>query len=311
MAHPETSSLSWVEIDPDYANRAGYDAGFLGGGLDVALPRADGRRLMPTALTATLKYHRFSIRLHKHRRLAAFAAVNMDGAARHARSGRGDDSWQVDPRAADSQTQQPFYRRPFQRGHLVTRLDPAWGEPRIAELAEADTFHWSNCAPQHSRLNGVWWQSVERHVLDATEVGDRRLCVFAGPVLHPRDPVLRGVRVPLAYWKVLVWRPRDALGVRSLGFVVRQDAEVRASLEEAEQTAGVRTALDFPDLPTRVRAYQVAVGLVQSLTGLHFGPLATEPVDVYARLPPEVMARQLAPGLRVLRRMEDLFLGAS
>lgn len=309
MAQPDTQSLSWVDIDPDYASRTGYDPGFLGMGTDVALPRADGRRLMPTVLTATLRYHHFSIRLHKHRRLAAFTAVNMDGAARYPRTGRSEDSWQLDPRAPDSQTQQPFYRKPFQRGHLVMRLDPVWGEPRMAELAEADTFHWSNCAPQHSKLHGTWWHAVERHVLDAAEVTDQRVCVFAGPVLHPRDPVLRGVRVPLAYWKVLAWRPRGALGMRSLGFVVRQDAEVREAIEDAEQTAGVRTVLDFPDLPTRVRAYQTAVGMVQALTGLHFGQLATEPVDVYARLPEDVMARQLGPGLRPLRKIEDLFLG--
>lgn len=310
MAQPDTHSLSWVDIDPDYANRTGYDPGFLGPGIDVPLPRADGRRLMPTMLTATLRYHHFSIRLHKHRRLAAFTAVNLDGLVRYPRIGRGDDSWQLDPRAPDSQTQQPFYRKPFQRGHLVMRLDPVWGDPRIAELAEADTFHWSNCAPQHSRLNGTWWHAVERHVLETADITDQRVSVFAGPVLHPRDPVLRGVRVPLAYWKVLVWRPREGLGLRSLGFVVRQDAEVREAIEPAEQTAGVRTALDFPDLPARVRAYQMAVGVVQSLTGLHFGQLATEAVDVYARLPEAQLARQLAPGLRALRHIEDLELGA-
>jgi endonuclease G, mitochondrial len=310
MAQPETHSLPWIDVDPDYAGRTGYDPGFLGMGLDVALPRADGRRLMPTVLTPTLRYHHFSLRLHKHRRLASFTAVNMEGAAAYPRTGRGDDSWQLDPRAPDSQTQQPEFRRPFQRGHLVMRLDPLWGDTRMAELAEADTFHWSNCAPMHSRLNGTWWHSVERHVLETADVTERRLCVFAGPVLHPRDPVLRGVRVPLAYWKVLAWRPRGALGVRSMGFVVRQDAEVRDALEPAEQTAGVRTALDFPDTPTKVRAYQATVGMVQALTGLHFGPLATEAADVYARLPQEVMERQLAPGLRPLRKVEDLFVAS-
>lgn len=305
MAQPDKHSLPAVGIDPDYARRTGYDPGFLGAGIDVPLPRADGRRLMPTALTATLRYHHFSVRLHKHRRLAAFTAVNIDAAAQH-RECRSDDCWQLDPRAPDNQTQHPFYPKPFQRGQLVMRFDPVWGEGRAGELAEADTFHWSNCAPQHTRMTGSWWHAVERQVLAGGDVAGQRLCVFAGPVLHPRDPMMRGVRVPLAYWKVLVWRPASGAGVRTLGFVVRQDAEVREAIEHAEQTAGVRTRLDFPDAPGRVRAYHAAVGVLQSLTGLHFGQLTGELVDVYARLPEERVAQQLAPGLRVLRRIEDL-----
>jgi endonuclease G len=296
MALRDPEQLSWV-VDPVYSSREGYDPAFLGSGL-VPLPHADGHRLVPGTLSVTLKYHHFSIRLHRRRRLAAFTAVNIDGSRRCPGAARAPDSWHLDPRAPHDQTQQPYWRKPFVRGQLVARL----------ELAEAEAFHWSNCAPQHERLNTNWWAAIERQVLDTADAEDQRLCVFAGPVLHPRDPVLRGVQVPLAYWKVIAWRD-PGVQLRALGFVVRQDAPVRKAIEDAEQTAGVRVALDFPDLPDRVLGYQAAVARIAMMTGLRFGVLATEQVDVWGRQPPAVQARQIAPGLRALRDVADLAVG--
>src|SRR5262245_57981505 len=43
--------------------------------------------------------------------------------------------------------------RMFQRGHLVRRLDPAWGTKDQALLGEADTFHFTNAAPQVGFFN--------------------------------------------------------------------------------------------------------------------------------------------------------------
>lgn len=296
MALRDPEQLSWV-VDPDYSNREGYDPAFLGSGLVVPLPNADGHRLVPGTLSVTLKYHRFSIRLHRRRRLAAFTAVNI-GAPRCPGAIRTPDAWHLDPRAPHDQIQQPSWRRPFQRGHLVAPL----------ALTEAEAFHWSNCAPLHERLNINWWAAVERHVYDTADVEDHRLCVFSGPVLHPRDPVLRGVQVPLACWKVIAWRAPGAQ-LRALGFVVRQDAPVRKAIESAEQTAGVRVALDFPDLPDRVRGYQAAVARIAMMTGLRFGALATNQVDVWGCQPSAVQARQIAPGLRALRDLADLAVG--
>jgi endonuclease G len=43
--------------------------------------------------------------------------------------------------------------RMFQRGHLVRRMDPAWGSDDLALQADADTFHWTNCSPQVGFFN--------------------------------------------------------------------------------------------------------------------------------------------------------------
>ncbi len=177
----------------------------------------------------------------------------------------------------------------FQRRHLVMRLDPVWGEPRIAELAEADTFHWSNCAPQHQRLNGTWWHAVERHVLSTADVTDQRVSVFAGPVLHPRDPVLRGVRRAAGLLRSVPPSPggRARLGCARWVSVVRQDAEVRAGHGACRADRRRAHQAGFPGPAEQgACAYQAAVGVVQALTGLHFGQLANEHVDVSVRACP-------------------------
>lgn len=308
-------AYSWVPIDGDYANRRGFDPRFLGRS-PVGLPEPDERRLKSKDLLPALNYEHFSLRMHRRRELAAFTAVNISGADRYQRTGREEDSWELDPRAAAFQTTQPAYKAPFQRGHLVMRLDPVWGPKQVAERAEADTFHWTNCAPQHRRLNNPWWLSVERHVLEAARVTRQRVSAFSGPVFSVRDPKLRGVKVPLAYWKVIAWRvPGRKGGLRSLGFVVRQDAEVRAAIAAEGGPAGALQApRGFEDTPSRVQGYQVPVRKIQEMTGLRFGTLAGPSVDVLERRKAgqlrSLSVRAVTPEQRKLRSVRDLVVDA-
>lgn len=48
-------------------------------------------------------------------------------------------------------------------GHLTRRNDPTWGTSDEAERANADTFHFANCTPQHLRFNETakYWQGVD------------------------------------------------------------------------------------------------------------------------------------------------------
>jgi endonuclease G len=55
---------------------------------------------------------------------------------------------------APAEEKKAYYRamlertaRMLQKGHVILRLDPAWGMKEEALAAESDTFHYTNAAP--------------------------------------------------------------------------------------------------------------------------------------------------------------------
>jgi endonuclease G len=74
--------------------------------------------------------------------------------------------------------------RMFQREHLVRRMDPAWGTDKQALLADADTFHWTNCSPQVGFFNmgkaGLFeLDGMRRSVVSVLRIKCRRSMRFA------------------------------------------------------------------------------------------------------------------------------------
>jgi endonuclease G len=260
-----------ISIDPDYGNREGYDPEFLGGeNLRVPLPslspaqkalaaRVEGAE--PGEDPHELRYHHFSVVMNRARRLAFFTAVNIDGRLRKPVD-RAADRWVLDPRLGpDAQVGNEWYGRPFDRGHLVRRLDPTWGRsPRVAKVANDDTFHFTNCSPQHFRFNEGknLWAGLEDYLLAKAAGERRRMTVFTGPVFAEDDPEFRGVRIPRRFWKVAVIGP--VLGLSSLAFLVSQEGLLR-------------DAVSFG--PSEVaQLFQTSVLTVEATTGLTFGALA-------------------------------------
>lgn len=253
-----------ITIDPDYSNRAGYDPAFLG--MAVPLPGID------TALTAAskeLRYHHFSVVMHRARRMALFTAVNIDGGSAQ-NPIRENDRWIRDPRiAADEQTDEAVYAsNPLDRGHLVRRLDPAWGP--AAKAANDDTFHFTNCTPQHHDFNAgsTLWLGLEDYVLRSAQTNGIKVSVFCGPVLAADDPPYRGVALPRQFWKVVTIVTRDGR-LSSTGYLLSQAAlldEFAAGPEEFSYGA--------------YRTYQVPVRRIAGLTALDFtAQIATDPLE--------------------------------
>jgi DNA/RNA endonuclease G (NUC1) len=87
----------------------------------------------------------------------------------------GDDRLYVDQRVAPGSDRS---HRMFHRGHLVRRLDPCWGSKSAALRAEADTFHFTDGAPQVGKSDSgqTLWQGLENHVLDNARLHDERVC---------------------------------------------------------------------------------------------------------------------------------------
>lgn len=154
---------------------AGFDPGFLG--VPAPMPVA-----APEAGAVPLHCTHFSTLHRPDRRLAAATAVMIDGAT--LRTVQRSDDWRLDDRIpATAQAGAEIYTgNDLDRGHLVRRADPAWGEPAEAERASDDTFHYTNAAPQASSFNQdrELWLGLEDFLLDHAGDHDRRLVVFTG-----------------------------------------------------------------------------------------------------------------------------------
>lgn len=251
------------ELDPAwYEGAAGYEAGFLGEGFPVPLPEVkaelSGDIAQPSGDDKILHYTHFSILMSKSRRLAYYTASNIDGANRKdiKRSG---DKWYYDPRISQAYQCGPalYSKNELDRGHLVRRLDPVWGE--AADKANEDTFHFTNCSPQHKNLNQKTWLNLEDYILNNAGVHGLKVNVFTGPVFRTDDMVYRGeFKIPAEFWKVAV--------------IVKADNTLSATAYLQTQK-NLLTNLEFAY--GAYETYQVPLAQIEALTGLSFGQLKT------------------------------------
>jgi len=254
----------------DYIDRPGYDPAFIGDSdeLFVPLPEVSGARQRdiqrqtrgPHRNSAELRYMHFSIVMSKSRKLPFFTASNIDGSSAQ-RPHRRRDVWKFDPRIPESaQLGEDLYaNNNLDRGHLVRRLDPVWGDDDEARLAEDDTFHFSNCSPQHKRLNQGqrFWAGLEDYILNNTDERNLRVSVFTGPVFGRNDLAYRHVKIPQEFWKVVVNMRSDGQ-LSATGYVLSQ-GEFMDDLEFA-----------FGPF----RTFQTSISQIERLTGLRFGTLS-------------------------------------
>jgi endonuclease G, mitochondrial len=233
----------------------GFDPEFLG--VAAIMPRMDDAQ---AAASVELAYEHFTVMLDTVRRFAGVTAVNIDG-ARLVKVPR-DDRWLFDERIpAELQAGPEVYAdNDLDRGHLVRRNDPVWGDPSVAARANTDTFMFTNAAPQASGFNQSreLWLGLEDHVLEHARVHKLKLSVFTGPVFAADDPPYRGIRIPLKFWKVAAWSTGETLA--TTGFVVDQSPLVDIDLLPRE--------LGAPPPLGPFRTFQVRVADIAELTGL-------------------------------------------
>jgi endonuclease G len=238
--------------DSDYGNRVGYSQDFLGIAVPPPIP-IDSELSAPllSGGGSILRYHHFSIVMHRQRRLAMFTASNVDerpskrspepgkSYTRKGLGGLGDrdtERWFSDPRiAAHHQLPDRFFTKDqgaFDKGHIVRREDVAWGDSfQEVQFSNGDTFHTTNCSPQVKGFNrpesAENWGDLEKYV--TAQGRNSRLSLFAGPVLAPDDPIFVGmddegpvrVQIPRQYWKMAIAAGNGGLQV--FAFVLRQD----------------------------------------------------------------------------------------
>ena len=297
---PSVSSEEAISIDPDYGNREGYDPDFLESDAgSVPLPQLSDAMKADAAVNKeaedadehVLPYHHFSVVMNKARKLAYFTAVNVDGTKRAHEIEREDDKWFLDPRIGEDEQagEEVYAANPLDRGHLVRRLDPAWGITlEQATVANDDTFHFTNCCPQHEQFNRnrSTWAGMEDYVLNNAIAQNLRASVFTGPVLDDADPEYRGVRLPRQFWKVVVMAKVDG-ALSATAYLLSQESLLQ-DLEEEFSFGAYKT-------------FQVTVRKVEELTGLDFGDLKdADPAET-----PEALGREGFFGAREIGHPQD------
>jgi endonuclease G len=305
-----------VEIDQDnYDKRNGYDPKFLGGGLVVPLPKVKGTKfgkVLPVhGASAELKYWNYSVVMNRQRRLAFFSAANVDPDKFRGNRDADGDTWFLDTRvtAIDKTVQlgKDFYKKqkefeadrtlnPFDQGHLTRRSDLQWGDDEEeAKRNGDDSYHYTNCSPQHwqfnqnNRASGLWFRLEESAISTLSEGG--RICVINGPVFDSPlctpgpngrlrlnlkgkrvpDGTFGRVKIPKLFFKVIAYSADGEL--RAKAFVVTQE-DLLATIDRflpAERTPSVLSDLE-------VRLYQVKLADLQRLTDLDFGSLGQHDV---------------------------------
>lgn len=205
----------------------GYDAGFLGPDHPLPIPGLD-RCSDNGGAASALAYNHFSIVLDGARRMPISAACNIDG-LRLKRIPR-PAGFALDGRlAACQQWDDSLYRHnPYDRGQVIGRSCPVWGDRETAGRANDDTFFLTNIVPQHTQLNRTIWNGLEDHFLDNGGPRDARLSVFSGCIFDEDDPQYRGARIPRQFWKIVAFvAGTDHPELRACGFLLDQSHLVR------------------------------------------------------------------------------------
>ena len=284
------SALERIEPDPSdprYERRPGYDPTFLGFAAPLPAVVDDGQG--PVAVfgdgATELRYHHYSVLMNARRRLAYLAACNINLAARFQHEREGGDRWFFDPRLPRRlQAGSEYYTdNPLDRGHLVRRADVAWGaDAEEARHGNDDSFHWTNCSPQHQIFNQsqlasqrglLLWGNLENAVAQLAGSHGNRLSVLNGPVFADGDrPYRRDFLVPAEFWKLIL--VKDGMSKpRALAF----------RLSQADQITNLPRERFQPDELAPYVPFQVRIADLAALTGLDlqafmaWDPLATVP----------------------------------
>jgi endonuclease G len=252
----------------EYEDREGYDPAFIPSHDPVPLPTftaaiaADVIKFKVNGKQDhVLRYTHFSTAMSKSRRLPLFSAVNIDG--KQEKEVTRGDVWRFDPRIpVKSQILKECYgteqKGMFSRGHQTRRKDPDWGSMSVAKVADADTFHATNAAPQMQRFNDGVWGDIEDFILSNANRDNMRINVITGPVFETSDPTLFGVKIPLTFWKIVV-------------FVHDETGELTATAYTASQADFIKPSFVFGEF----RDHQVPIERVEKLSKLRFGDLKT------------------------------------
>lgn len=267
----------------DLADRPGYDPAFLG---HFTVPMPDPAEVPNVALAEPsdaaaerpfeLRYQHFGVLYCRNYRSPVVTAVNIDGGQPfHIK--RSSDRWFYDlriPREIQIGSE-AYSDMGVDRGHIVKRDMPNWGtDAAIVKRANFDTFHFTNCSPQHGRFNRnvQTWLGLEEHLMESSETHGLKLSVFSGPVLGEELDFIEehNLFLPREYWKVVVMPVDDegTLRPHATAYLLSQGQLIQQLLQQRGRTEAVEGFV-FGEYKT----FQVPVRTLETMCGVSFGDL--------------------------------------
>jgi endonuclease G, mitochondrial len=258
-------------VASDYRDRRGYNPSFLGEQFVVDLPSIDLNANdvldfeFDNASETELRYEHFSVLMSRSRRMCLLSACNIDG-NQSRKSARA--AWKWDPRIPKAQQiMRECYGPPprFSRGHMTRREDPGWGSPATAKRGNEDSMHVTNTAPQMQAFNAPIWLALEDYALQHAREDEMKISVFTGPYFADNDPEMYGVRIPVAFWKVIAFIHDRTGKLCATGYEMNQEKTLQP---EEEFVFGAFTS------PQLGIATQVPIHSIEARSGISFGKLA-------------------------------------
>jgi len=170
----------------------------------------------------------------------------------------------------------------FDKGHMSRREDADCGDTEALAKKHADmTCVYTNACPQVPKLNrsnksGLWGK-LEMVVLEkgveSESGGTSKISVFNGPIFADTDRFFRGIQIPMAFWKIILW--------------FNKHSELRATafkLSQADLVADINfEKLDF-DTNAEFRSFQCSIKTIEDLTGLDLSKI--ENLDTFTGVNP-------------------------
>ena len=268
----------------EFEGRRGYDPNFLDG-FEIALPLATGAASndmlsIGGGTGVELKYMHFSVIMSVSRRLPMLTVVNIDGS--QSRRFPRIDTWSFDGRLEKSEQfgDALYDNNILDRGHMVRREDPVWGSLEDANIANEDTFHFTNSCPQMAGVNQKTWLSLENYILQHAKADKMRVTAFTGPFFSNDDLEYREAKVPAAFWKVVA--------------IVTEDGRPSATAYKVSQA---RELADLEFVFAGFKTYQISIKQVMNATSLDFSHLLE--FDGFSQ-------HESVTGLEMIEQLDDL-----
>ena len=127
-------------------------------------------------------------------------------------------------------------------------------------------MHVTNTTPQMQAFNSPIWLALEDYALQHAREDDMKISVFTGPYFADDDPEMYGVRIPLAFWKIIAFIHDETGKLCATGYEMNQEQSLQP---EEEFVFGAFTS---PQLGT---ATQVSIRSIEARSGIDFGSLAS------------------------------------